>query len=170
MSVRSGRAGDHNAVETGPVLGLELRAARVPAVCADMVVVALVRDEGRVRAVARHQLHPDLLRPERDRLLDVGDLEVHVAHVRARGGVGEVALGGGEHALGVERLRGHEDLVAGARRRPLVARPVAVDLHADPVGVVEVEGLRHGVVGCAGEGLLARDDPPQRRAELGAVG
>ena len=73
-----------------------------------------------------------------------------------------------EHALEVERQRGHRQLVAVAA--PLLARPVAVDLDPVPLGVPEVERLAHEVVGGAGEAPAGAGQPLERARQLGAIG
>lgn len=53
--------------------------------------------------------------------------------------------------------------------RPLGARAVAVELDAQPVGVVEVERLGNAVVGGAGQRDLRLGDPLERGAEAGTA-
>ena len=95
---------------------------------------------------------------------------MHVTERRARGHpFARIARGRArEHAFDVERKRRHLQLALGTR--PVLARPVAVDLDAVALGIVEIERLRHEMVGRAGEPMPARRDPVQRAGELGAVG
>ena len=73
-----------------------------------------------------------------------------------------------EHALDVERERRHLQLALGAR--PVLARPVAVDLDSVALWIVEVERLRHEMVGRTREPVPGRRDPVQGAGELGPVG
>ena len=68
----------------------------------------------------------------------------------------------------VEGKRRHLQLPVGAR--PLLARPVAVDLDPVALGIVEVERLRDEVVGGAREPVPGLGHPAERAGELGAVG
>ena len=143
------REDDREAEQPRGSLGRRLRAARLPRVAAEVVVVAAGAEEGGLVAGLRGQPHPELVAVEADRLVDVADGEVDVADRRAVRQPVELGVARlGEQRVGVERERRH-------RLRdpalPLLARAVGVDLDAVVVRVAEVDRLAHDVVGEAGE-------------------
>jgi hypothetical protein len=111
---------------------------------------------------------PSALVVERRRLVQVADVQVHVAD----GGAGghprpRLAARGAHQVVQVERLGGHHELPL--LDAPGGARPVGVHLDPQPVGVLQVERLAHPVVRRAGalaDLRQVRHEAPQR----GAVG
>ena len=82
---------------------------------------------------------------------------------RHRGGR-RLATGLAEQALEIERQRRHLDRVR--RHRPLVARPVTVELDAVPLRIGEVERLRDEVVGRTRERPTGAGHPAQRACQV----
>ena len=121
-------------VEAGRPARRRRAAARLPGVQADVVVVAAGRDEGGLVAEPAGELEAEHAVVERQRAVEVGDLEVDVADVRAAGRAsgGSSFRDSGVVAMIVSRSR--EVCEAGIRRR-------------------------------SGAGLLADEDPVQRRAD-----
>jgi hypothetical protein len=71
----------------------------------------------------------------------------------------------GEHAVQVEWAGVHLDLPVA--HRPLIARPVAVELDAVPLRVAGVERLAHQVVGGPAQPPAGLGDPLQRPRQVG---
>ena len=121
-------------------------AATLPGVPAEVVVVAARAQERRLGAELRHQVEPEQVAVEADRLVDVGDAQVDVTHPRTvrqpaeRRLVVRLQL---QEVVEVERPAAHPlDLAL-----PELTRPVPVDLDPVVVGVAQVEGLADEVVG-----------------------
>ena len=129
--------------------------AALPGVAAQVMVVAACAQERRLRPELRHQIEAEQVPVEGDRLVDVGDAQVDVAHRRPvrQPGEGSSSLGAlAEQVVEVERP------ACPSARRPLpqLPRPVGVDLDPVVVGVAEVERLADGVVRRSGQLDAAR--------------
>src|SRR5688500_13800470 len=68
-----------------------------------------------------------------------------------------------QESLEVERPRVHGDAVAACRPRPFLTRPVAVELDAVPVRILEVHGLADAVVGRPDADACVEDAPDRTR-------
>ena len=162
---RPGRAAPRRAARRSRGAGRPSRAAAEwphagPGVDADVVVVAAGGEEAGLVAEVGGLVEAERVAVEGRGGGDVGHVEVDVAHARALGHAGRRALGGAEQVLDVDRVGADAHLVAVAD--PLVARAVAVDLDAVPVGVAQVDRLADDVVGEAGErdAVLSRVGEP----------
>ena len=66
----------------------------------------------------------------------------------------------------IQRIGGHHDLIA--LTPPGITRAIAVDLEAEAVRIIQVEGLAHQVIGYARQGPSPLDQAPHRGPERGA--
>ncbi len=165
-SLLGARRDDLDPAQPAGARGRRGRPGRAPGVQPDVVVVAAGRDEERAGVPAHRRLEAEDARPEGLGLGDVAHLQVHVPHRRSLrhalvGRAGHLP----EDPLDVEGKGGHSQLAVVVG--PLVAGAVAVDLDAVALGVVQVEGLAHEVVGGAGEGRTRVEDAAERPRELG---
>ena len=140
----------------------------LPAVGADVMVVAAGAEERCGGAELRHQSEAEDVAVEADALDDVGDLEVDVADHGA-GGDRLERLGGrivelAEQAARVERQRRHP---LGDEPLPALAGAVPVDLDPVAVGVGQVDRLADEVVAEADEldPLASRVGEPAREVD-----
>jgi hypothetical protein len=126
-----------------------------------VVVVAAGRDEGG-RAEVRPQLEAEDVAVEAERLVDVADVQVDVAHPQALADLGRRGLAGDRRHQRVEVERRGPAGVAEVLR-PLVPLAVGRELDAVAVGIGEVDRLVGAVVGGALD-RCARLREPQRGA------
>ncbi len=95
-------------------------------------------------------------------------MQMHVAHH----GPGLEAIPGNlrtrlvEQALQIQRIGGHQELAVS--HPPLLTRPIAVDLDAEPVGIVEIQRFADEVIRCPGHRPALVRQTPQRAAERGS--
>src|SRR5262245_58157816 len=113
-----------------------------------MVMVASSRKEQGAR------VGPDGLRQsespvvETRSLVQIVDAEVNVAHrCSRRYARPRSAPASGHHVLHVQRISSHVELPALVP--PCLTRAIGVNFDAQPIGVGEVYGLAHGVIGKA---------------------
>ena len=114
---------------------------------------------------------------ERFRSGDVADAQMHVADAQAAGRarIGRAGRDFPHDIFDVERIGGHLQVATGPL--PGFRRPVAIDLDAVALGIVEVERLAHRVIGGAGQRHLvarhmhhpARQIGARRHQECGVI-
>src|SRR5699024_8747352 len=138
VEVLAGGEGDGH-VRQAQAGGARPRAAAVPGVHRDVVVVAAGGREQRAGVIADGHLEAEGVDVELPSGVDVAHLQVHVAHdAGVDAGIGGDGLGEvlGEVGVRVDVQRVHGHLAA--RPLPGLARPVPVQLDAVALGVGEV--------------------------------
>ena len=104
---------------------------------------------------------------ERFRSGDVADAQMHVADAQAAGRARIGRAGRTSHDIfDVERIGGHLQVATGPL--PGFRRPVAIDLDAVALGIVEVERLAHRVIGGAGQRHLVARHMHHPARQIGA--
>ena len=139
-----------------------------PRVEADMMVVAARSDEERAGISFERHVESQRIHVERARLLEIFDVEVHVADGRALGeSLERGSAAGTEDRISVERLVSHPDVPP--LNGPLAAWAIPIDFDRDPVGIREVERFAHSVIGCS-EPLVAVHHVIEKAAQVSARG
>ena len=147
----SPRASMVNPRKPDGVLGRRRRAGPGPHVQAEMMVIAARGHEQRARIAPQHRREADVVAVERFGLLEIGDVEMHVADAGAGVERRPRPLGArfARDIVQVQRLGGHRHLAV--LESPGVARTIAIDLDPQAVGIVQIQRLAHQVIGRAGE-------------------
>src|SRR5690606_34709307 len=125
-------------------------------------------EEERTRVAPDGAIEAERVRVELRPIGEIADMEVDVPHRRPRGHALPLRTARrGHHGVDVDRIGGHDQFAAEAP--PARARPVGVDLDAEPDRVGEVEGLADEMVAGAGGNTELREVPDEA-TECGAVG
>jgi hypothetical protein len=137
-----------------------------PRVRPQVVMVATCRQEQCAGVAPDDLVEPERFVIERGRLLQIADVQMHVAHPRAVRHAGPALHPGRRHEiLHVERDGRHLQLAAGIA--PVRTRPIGVHLDPQSVGIGEVERLAHEMIRHAGIRADLRQmthEPPERCA------
>src|SRR5919109_1041355 len=160
---------DRPALEAGGVLGRRPDANASPDIDAEMVVVAAGGEECG-GAHVHLLLEAERIAVERERLVDVADVEMQVADTQAYGDLRRRRLvgDGGEERVDIEGSRAApRELLAEVR--PPITWTVGSELDPVPVGVGQVDRLMRAVVGHPLDRRPRHDEPPRRPGELSAA-
>ena len=129
-------------------------------------MVSACAQEERARVAPHHAIEAERFGEEHGALVDVADVQVHVTHHGSGRHTDPRCVARGAHEfLNVHRVGGHHQFAI--HPPPGLARPVGVDLDAEPIGVLQVERLAHEMVARAGvdaDGTEMPDEAAERRA------
>ena len=114
------------------------RRSRRPGVEADVIVLYPGRHGERARESPMNDIEPQRTMVEGPGLLEIAHMKVHVSHARACGkSCPLVLVSRVKDALGIERIAAAHH--AAVPDDPLLSRPIAVHLDAQPIGIRQVQ-------------------------------
>src|SRR5579875_2267741 len=138
------RAGYLEEVDAADIRFVACGVESVPGVQTEVMVIAIPGNEASLLVQINHQFQAKCLLVVGKALLQIADVEMHVAEDRPTGQAMEI-LSSGQQGLYVQAERVHGG--AAVRRGPLLARPVSIDLDAVAFGIIQVKRLADQVVG-----------------------